>query len=366
MRPIVWTVLDRARLTWALWRNRVIASPRLRDLARWCPPARLPARRYARSLFDLTAGFVYSQVTHAFVQSGLLAELAKGPVRLDHAVALAKLPPPAAETLLKAAQSLGLAERYAGLWVLGRQGAALASSPGVAEMIAHHHLLYADLADPLAMLRGAGAGRLARLWEYGAEADPEDVTAYSALMAASQPMVAAQATVAYPFSRHRGLLDVGGGTGAFLDQVRRAAPHLSLGLFDRAPVIREARQRLGSTVSYHAGSFHSDPLPDGYDLISLVRVLHDHDEEPARRLLAATRQSLAMDGRVLIVEPLAETRGAGPMGHAYFGFYLAAMRSGRPRSFAEYKHMLDRAGFRNVRRHRVPLPLIASVISGQK
>jgi demethylspheroidene O-methyltransferase len=366
MRPILWTVLDRARLTWALWRNRVIANPRLRDLARWCPPARLPARRYARSLFDLTAGFVYSQVTHAFVQSGLLAELAKGPVQLEDAAALARLPPSATETLLKAAQSLGLTERHADLWVLGRQGAALAWSPGVAEMIAHHHLLYADLTDPLAMLRGDGAGRLARLWEYGADADPDDVAVYSALMAASQPMVAAQAIAAYPFSRHRRLLDAGGGTGAFLDQVRRAAPHLSLGLFDRAPVIQEARQRLGPTVSYHAGSFHSDPLPDGYDLISLVRVLHDHDDEPARRLLAATRQSLSSGGRILIVEPLAETHGAEPMGHAYFGFYLAAMRSGRPRTFREYKRMLEQAGFRSVRRHRVPLPLVASVISGQK
>jgi len=64
-----------ARLRWLLWRNRLIASPAVQGMARWFPPARLPARRYARSLFDLTAGFVYSQVAQALIESGLLAAL---------------------------------------------------------------------------------------------------------------------------------------------------------------------------------------------------------------------------------------------------------------------------------------------------
>jgi len=365
MRPEFWTVWKGAGLRWALLRNQLIASPTLRGLGRWFPPARLPARRYARDLFDLTAGFVYSQVAQALIESGLLARLARGPIRLDEAAANAGLSWPAAETLMKAAASLRLTEQRGAHWILGTQGAVLAASPGLAEMIRHHRLLYADLADPLAMLRGDGEGRLARLWRYDGAADPEDVAAYSALMAASQPMVAEQAIAAYPFARHRRLLDVGGGTGAFLEQVSRAAPRLGLGLFDRPAVIGEARQRLGPGVSYHSGSFFADPIPRGYDLISLVRVLHDHDDAPASRLIAAVSDALPPGGRLLIVEPLASTAGAEPMGHAYFGFYLAAMRSGRPRSYREYRDLLRSAGFSRVRRHRTPLPLVASVIEGK-
>lgn len=358
-------MLDLARLRWALWRNRLIASPALRSLGDWFPPARSPARRYARSLFDLTAGFVYSQITLALIESGLLSALASGPLTPGEAGAVADLAPSATITLLRAAQSLGLVEEHRGRWMLGPQGAALAASPGVAEMIRHHRLLYADLADPLAMLRGTDEGRLAQLWRYDGSADPADVAAYSALMAASQPMVAQQALAAYPFRRHKRLLDLGGGSGAFLAQVGAAAPRLELGLFDRPAVIYEAQRRLGPFVKVHAGSFFDDPLPPGYDLISLVRVLHDHSDEQASRLIARVRSILPPAGRVLIVEPLAETHGAEPMGSGYFGFYLAAMRSGRPRSWREYQAMLTEAGFRRVRRHGTPIPLITSVISAQ-
>ena len=100
-------------------------------------------------------------------------------------------------------------------------------------MVAHHRLLYADLADPVALLRrGGGGGALSGLWHYAEAAGTGDaaaVAAYSALMAASQPMVAAQAIDAYPFHRHRRLLDVGGGEGAFLAAVGARVPALELG-----------------------------------------------------------------------------------------------------------------------------------------
>lgn len=357
-------MLEGARLRWALWRNRLIGSPGLRDLANWFPPARLPARRYARELFDLSAGFVYAQIAQALIEGGLLVRLQDGPTSIAEAAEIADLTPDAAETLLRAGASLHLTEQVGTVWVLGSRGAALAASPGVAEMIRHHRLLYADLADPLAMLRRTGEGRLASLWRYDCQARSKDVQAYTALMAASQPMVAGQALASYRFDKHRRLLDVGGGTGRFLEQVATRAPNLWLGLFDRPEVVEYTR--LGSRAVIHPGDFHTDALPSGYDLITFVRVLHDHDDAAASRLIAKACSALPPSGRVLIVEPLAETRGAEPMGHAYFGMYLAAMRSGRPRNAREYKAMLRHAGFAKAWRVATPLPLVASLIVGQK
>ena len=47
---------------------------------------------------------------------------------------------------------------------------------------------------------------------------------------------------------------------------------------------------------------------------------------------------------------------------AYFGMYLHAMGSGRPRSFAALQALLQRAGFADVRLRRTRIPMIASVV----
>jgi len=354
---------DSWRLRWTQWRNRLIASPVFQRRVASTPLLRRVAQGHARALFDVTAGFVYAQTAAAMVESKLVEALGERALTLDEAAATARLPADKALVLLRAAAALDLTEELGGRWTLGLRGAALAGTPGVAAMIAHHRLLYADLADPLALLRGDKEASLAGLWRYEADAERQ-AAAYSELMAASQPMVAAQALAAYRFGRHRKMLDVGGGEGAFAAAVAAAAPRLQLGLFDLPAVAERAREhsRLGARLAIHQGDFRVDPVPSGYDLVTLVRVLHDHDDGPAARLLAAIRAALTAGGRLLIVEPMAGTRGAEPAGHAYFGFYLTAMGSGRPRTPAEIGAMVREAGFSRSRVLRTPIPLIARAI----
>ena len=357
-------------MRWLLWRNRLLASARFQRFAARMPVLRPIARSRARALFDLVAGFTYSQVLAACVESGLLAALAETPLTTGEAAARAMLPEAGALRLLRAAASLDLVEAIGDRWVLGQAGAALAGNPGIAEMVAHHRLLYADLADPLALLRrGGGGGELQRFWRYAGapgEGDPAAVAAYSRLMAASQPLVAAQVLDAYRFARHRRVLDVGGGQGAFLAALGARVPRLERGLFDLPAVVARAGERLGPDVSLHGGSFLADRLPTGYDLVTLVRVLHDHDDSPAAALLARIGDALEPGARVLIAEPMAGVRGAAPMGDGYFGLYLLAMGSGRPRTAAEIAIMLRRAGFRRVRQIGTAMPLTASIIIGEK
>jgi demethylspheroidene O-methyltransferase len=97
-------------------------------------------------------------------------------------------------------------------------------------------------------------------------------------------------------------------------------------------------------------------------MIALIRVLHDHDDAPAQALLTKIRASLAPGARLLIAEPMARIRGAEPMGEAYFGLYLWAMGSGRPRSPQEIIAMLKQAGFARARRVATAQPVNASVI----
>ena len=360
---------------WVLRRNAILGSPRFQRWASRTPFIRGIARRKAAVQFDMIAGFVYAQILAAFVEAGLI-EFLNGSLRTAYAVAeAAGLPEDAALRLLHAGESLKISESPApGWWTLGEAGASLSCNVGGMAMIRHHHLLYKDLTDPHALL---AAGRrtethLSAYWTYASKDNsPAGAADYSALMAATQPMVSQQIIDAYDFSAHRRMLDVGGGSGAFAAAIMAAAPAVELGIFDLPEVLETRRQRVAADQAkarwhLHGGSFKENPLPQGYDLITLVRITHDHDDDVVRALLASVYDALPSGGRLLIVEPMADSPGAESMGHAYFGMYLWAMGSGRPRSFREISDMLRDAGFARIKPVSTALPIITSAIVANK
>ena len=355
-------------------RDRWVANPRFQRLAAAFPLTRPLARRRARALFDLCAGFVYSQVLVACVRLGLFDLLAERP---QTAAALANrlsLSTDAMTTLLDAAESLGLlSRRPGGRFALGPLGAPMVGNAAIAALVEHHALLYADIADPVALLRGdGGRSQLAAFWAYAGAENPASATAervdsYTTLMAASQSLVADVILDAYSLRRHRCLLDVGGGDGSFLVAAAARATDLALQLFDLPPVAARARARfaaagLAPRSTTFGGNFLVERLPRGADVASLVRVVHDHDDTAALTLLKAVRECLPRQGTLLLAEPMADAAGARPVGAAYFGFYLKAMRSGRPRTAADLAGLLGKAGFGQVRQVSTRLPLATCLL----
>jgi demethylspheroidene O-methyltransferase len=304
--------------------------------------------------------------------------LFEGPQPLAALAERLALPPGVAARLLDAAVSLRLAARRGpDRYGLGPLGAALVGNPGIAAMVEHHGALYADLRDPVALLRGElHDTELARYWPYATAGAPaalgaERVAAYTALMSASQSLVAGDVLDAYPLSRHRCLLDVGGGDGSFLVAAGARAPALRLTLFDLPAVAERARARfaaagLADRATAIGGDFLAGALPPGADIVSLVRVLHDHDDAGAATLLRAVRGALPPEGVVLIAEPMAGTRGAEPVADAYFGFYLLAMGRGRARTPAEIGSLLRRTGFGGVRLVATRRPLQVRLIVARR
>jgi demethylspheroidene O-methyltransferase len=362
------------------------------------------ARRRARGLFDLVAGFVYSQVLLACVRLRLFDILAQGPRSAVELATQLDLPADSTERLLAAAVSLELLDVRAGhplpLYGLGKLGAPMVGNQAIAAMVEHHAVLYADLQDPVALLRGqrphktqaAGpqaAGphattahtnhdgpALSRFWAYATAAAPgalapDQVNEYSALMSASQPLVAAEVLDTYDLSRHHCLLDVGGGQGRFLGAVAAHAPHLQLMLFDLPGVVPVARQAfaaagLSDRTTVIGGDFTQDALPLGADIASLIRVIYDHPDERALTILRAVFKALPPGGTLLLAEPMAGAPGAPRMGDAYFGFYLLAMRGGRSRTATELMALMQMAGFERARELATPIPLQVGVLVAQK
>jgi len=356
------------------WRNRQLANPEFHRKARRNPFMRFMARRRARSLFDLVSGFVYSQILSTCVQLDLFSILQDGPLSRDAISQAIGLERDATDTLLRSATSLKLIEnRGKDRYGLGIHGAALLANPGVCKMIEHHTFLYRDMTDPVALLRREQDDTmLSMFWDYaGARQQQSEDTLgsepYTDLMSASQAMVAEQIIDTYPMHRHQRLLDVGGGDGTFLRTVARAAPDLSLMLFDLPPVAEQATQRFAecdihNEVSCHGGSVFDSELPRGADIVSLVRIVHDHDDDAALAILKRCRDALPDGGTLLLAEPMARERVGDPATDAYFGFYLHAMGRGRPRTAQELQALIAQAGFSRCTSMRTHLPMLTSLL----
>jgi len=362
---------------WRAWRDRLLADARFQRWVTRVPLLRGVARRHAAALFGLCTGFIHSQVLYSSVRMGLLEALRAGPLPLPELQRRCGLTEADAALLIAATDALGLTERRDGnRRGLGMLGAALLGNSAVLRMIEHQPLFYADLNDPIGLLQGTAApGELAQFWGYARHPAPGQlaeraVGGYTGLMSATQSLVAGDLLDAYAFRQHRCLLDVGGGDGTFLCALAGQVQDLRLMLFDLPAVVERARARLAATgvterVQLHGGDFSSAELPPGADVVTLVRVLHDHDDSAALLLLRAVRRALPQGGRVVIAEPMRAVPGSLPAAETYLGFYLLAMGQGRVRSTEEITRLLGGAGFTRARVHRTERPWQCAVMSAQ-
>ena len=354
--------------------SRLVAS---RGFQRWAarfPLTRGIVRREGEALFDLLAGFTHSQVLMALVQLDIPQRLMDGPQSVEALAHATAVPQERMQILMRASVALGLVkskrrERYA----LSRRGAALVGVPGLTQMIAHHDVLYRDLADPAAFFRGKTAPELAGFWPYvfGGDVPEAEAQTYSDLMANSQIIVAEDTLAAVSFKGITKLMDVGGGTGAFLTAVGQAHAGLDLTLFDLPPVVPGATARfagagLAKRTEIISGSFREGPLPQGADAISLIRVLYDHEDSTVADLLAKCFAALPSGGRLIISEPMRGEHAPSRAGDVYFALYTLAMGTGRARSRGDIADLCTQAGFEQITKPQARRPFVTSCLVAQK
>ncbi|WP_245306303.1 acetylserotonin O-methyltransferase [Roseovarius aestuariivivens] len=355
---------------------RLIARPDVQKIASALPFGRGMARRDGAEIFEILQGFVASQVLGTLVETGILRGLLEGAQSAEALGFGHQVPVDRMEQLLKGGVALGLLkQRRDGRFALARKGAAILGVPGLEAMIAHNREFYADMADPIALMRGEDETRLQRFWPYvfgaGGEIDPEVADRYSTLMAESQVLVARDTLAMLPVKGDVTVMDVGGGSGVFLSEVLRRNRRARGILFDLPEVMPQARARvaefgLDARVTLAGGSFREDALPEGADVISLIRVLYDHDDDTVTALLRAVYDALPPGGRLIVSEPMAGGARPERAGDLYFAFYTMAMGTGRARSPERIAEMCRAAGFEQLRIPRAPRPYITSALSAFK
>ncbi len=160
----------------------------------------------------------------------------------------------------------------------------------------------------------------------------------------------------------RRMLDVGGGSGAYSIAFAKANTALIADILDLAAVVPIARQHVDEAgvadrVKIGAGDLRSDALGRDYDLVFVSAICHMLDPEENLDLLRRCHAATAPGGRIVIQDFILEPDKTAPKWAALFALnMLVGTRAGSSYSELEYSAWLTRAGFRDIRRVRLPGP----------
>jgi hypothetical protein len=166
----------------------------------------------------------------------------------------------------------------------------------------------------------------------------------------------------YDWSKISLVVDVGGGTGAFLAGLLHAYKNLQGVLFDLPPMAEAARMYLADTGLsgrfLAVGGDFFDSVPAGADLYVLKSVIGGWDDDSASRILRCIRTSMRNDSRLLVIEPILQH------GHDFTIGNIIHLQSllyygGPDRTIEDYERIFSQAELRLVAVvHRSTMPVM--------
>ncbi len=153
----------------------------------------------------------------------------------------------------------------------------------------------------------------------------------------------AQIAERFDWTRFHEVLDVGGGNGIVLAAILQAHPGLRGQVLELPPTADAATAGfaaagLDDRAGAVPGSFF-DPLPAGADAHLLCDVLHDWDDEHARKILAGCRRAAAPGGTVVVIERVPD-RGADTA----MNLFMLMCFGGRERTISELAELAAGCG----------------------
>lgn len=142
----------------------------------------------------------------------------------------------------------------------------------------------------------------------------------------------------HDFSRHKKIVDVGGGLGTLLMYIKNKFEQIECIVFDREEVIKIADDTLKTKIHFMGGDFfQSIPQADG---IFLSKILHDWDDEHAFKILQNCYNSLENNGYLYVIEI-----DAGSVSVPLLNLNMAIICKSYERSLSQYVNLLKKANF---------------------
>lgn len=301
-----------------------------------------------------------ARTLQAAVRLGIFDQLARGWQTAGQVAAARGLNPTATERLMRTLAAMGWLQQTGDAYANSPQSALslVTGSPTYIGGGAHHH---AEQLLPLwnHLETAVREGRSVVPEAFGQQdpfdlfhQSPERVLQFLAGMHGGAIGFGDVLAASWDFSRHRHLVDFGGGTGALSGPVALRNPHLQVTVLELAPVAAVLPPILqgygiGERMTARAGDFFKpETFPPGYDAALLGRVLHNWSDEKALQILRNIAATIAPGGVVLVMEHL--TDSPVPEGRAFVALsdlnMLVMTGSGRERSALEYEQLFRSAG----------------------
>lgn len=184
------------------------------------------------------------------------------------------------------------------------------------------------------------------LWELLSE-QPDAAASFNSVMSLGSRADADAIVNAYDFSRFSHVVDVGGGLGTLLATILERSPGIRGTLFELPYIIEQARSspplaNVTDRCELVGGSF-LERVPHGADAYVMKHIIHDWDDDTARRILANCRAALKPDGVLLIADRVFDP--ARPM-HALVDLEMLICAGGRERTEADWRALFKDTGLR--------------------
>ncbi|MBA3868619.1 MAG: methyltransferase [Anaerolineae bacterium] len=310
------------------------------------------------ALVQMMTGYWISQSVYVAAKLGIADLLRDGPRTSEEIAAACQAHPASLYRLLRALASVGVfAEVDSTRFGLTPTADLLRSdNPGSMRALAimYGEEQYRAWGDALWSIQ-TGSPAFDRLFgasyfQYLAD-HPESGATFNTAMTGWSAQVASAVVETYDFSDSGMVVDVGGGHGTLIAAILATHPHMHGILFDLPYVVASATQFLTASgvvdrCQTLSGDFF-EVLPSA-DTYILAQILHDWDDNHSRTILQNCHAAMSSSGRILIIE-LVIPVGNEPFLGKLLDLHMLMLLTGRERTEAEYRDLLDSAGFRLTR-----------------
>jgi len=172
----------------------------------------------------------------------------------------------------------------------------------------------------------------------------------------------------FDFSKHKRILDLGGGSGAYSITLTKEYPNLVAIVFDLENVCEVAKEYIEKTnskdkVKTIVGDFFKDNFPKEIDIVLLSQILHSWSIEKNQELLKKAYNALPKDGIVIINDFLLNEDKTSPLYPTLFALNMfTRSKEGNAYTESEVKDMLKNAGFKHLETIHLTGP-VSSIIA---
>jgi SAM-dependent methyltransferase len=313
-------------------------------------------RAASEHVFQIASGYIPSAALYAAAKLGIAGRLAGGPRSADELGRDTGANPDALYRVLRLLASVGIFEEREGRRFANNE-ASDTMRPGTPGSV-HDMVLW--MADPFhfrvyaeamhSVMTGQSAVEKATgvpVFEYF-QKDRELSEVFNNAMTMFSAYVVPAALDAYDFAGIGTIVDIAGGHGQVIRSILERYPSMRGVLFDLEHVIAGARPRieaagLSNRLQTRSGDFFT-AVPEGGDAYVMKHIIHDWDDERAMVILQNIRKAMNPGGRVILLESVLPPGNTPDFGKV-IDLEMLVLPGGRERTEAEFRSLLDRAGF---------------------